>query len=132
MAKRFFIAVMLAVIGLFLVFVIFVAAPFLLKYDSAGNSDETREAWTWFASEMEAAPSCLTPDGVREIAAKRDWLVETHDDFPWCIDRSGLTGWISVTTEPALAFSTDDENRTYFGFDANGCSADWSYSIDCD
>jgi len=128
MLKRVLLGTLLISIALFAALWIYVAYIWIPDFSfGTGVSQERIDNENWLDTQVEK-PACTTPDGLRAIAASRDWLVETHEDFSWCIDRDDLTGWLSVTVEPALFLSTEDENRRYFGFDAQGCSVDWSYS----
>ena len=126
MLKRMLLWALGLTIAAFLVLIAYVVVYVTWTFDSSGNSDARREAAIWFQNET-AQHTCLTQDALRGIAAKRDWLVESHDEFHWCISRDDLTDWTSVTIEPPLLLSTVDENRRYFGFDAQGCSAEWAY-----
>lgn len=127
MLKRVVIGALLLSIAVVLGFVIYVAFALRSLNFGSGPSEARIEADAWLASEV-AGHTCMTQDDLRAIAAKRDWIVETHDNFVWCHSRPDLTNWTSVTIEPPLMMSTQDENRRYFGFDTQGCSADWSYS----
>ena len=130
MLKRILIGTLLFAIVLFTALWSYVAYIWVPDFNFGSGISQTRidnENWLY---EQVNAQTCTTSDDVRAIAAQRDWLVETHDGINWCINKEGLSGWISVTVEPAHFMSTEDENRRYFGFDAQGCSVDWSYG-DC-
>lgn len=122
--KRVLIWTLGLTVAAFLALIAFAAIFLTFEFDSTGTSDERRAANVWLSNEI-AQFTCLTPDNVRNIAAKKGWLVETHNDFPWIIDRTDLSGWMSIRVEPPLLFSNEDENRRYFGFDAQGCSQPW-------
>ncbi|WP_131801555.1 hypothetical protein [Cognatiyoonia koreensis] len=125
MLRKVLIGILLVCCGLFALFFLFVTLVPLGTWQF--DDSERIAAESAFYEEL-SAHSCLTAADIRSAAAQRDWLVQEHQTFDWCISESGLQDWMSVTIEPAFMMSTEDENRRYFGFDANGCSVDWSYS----
>ena len=125
MLKRIVIGTLLGAIALFLALWIYVAYIWVPDFNlGTGISQARIDNENWLYTQVDAK-TCTTPDDLRAIAAQRDWLVETHDAFNWCIDIAGLGNWMSITVEPAHFMSTEDENRRYFGFDAQGCSVAW-------
>ena len=90
------------------------------------SSDAHREARREF---MAALPEsdCLVADEISDVAEEWGWETREEAGFGWCVAPVGLARWLRVTVEPALPFSTVDENAAFFAFDAAGCSVPWHY-----
>ena len=90
------------------------------------SSDAHGEARREF---MAALPEsdCLVADEISDVAEEWGWETREETGFGWCVAPVGVARWLRVTVEPALPFSTADENAAFFAFDAAGCSVPWRY-----
>ncbi|MBU2981789.1 hypothetical protein KO498_08165 [Lentibacter algarum] len=73
------------------------------------------------------ADGCVTSGQVTALAKQFEWQVAPQPEFLWCHKPVNIQAWLRVTVEPALPFSTEDENAAFFAFDAQGCSLNWDY-----
>lgn len=76
-----------------------------------------------------AYEGCVPRAAVIAAAEARGWPWEDREQRFCHAPR--LEAWIAVEVEPALPFSTQDENTAFIGFDGEGCMAQWDYTA-CD
>ncbi len=72
--------------------------------------------------------ACLEVEDVRHVAEARNWDLRDEPAFHWCVAPDNVHSWLRVAVEPALPFSTEDENAAIFAFDAKGCAIAWEYA----
>lgn len=119
-------AITLALICIALVGLYIHAANTLdLSFDNA-TAAHTKARKAFLADLPDIA--CLRPPDIAAMAQARGWDTWPEPDFNWCVTPDTVAGWLRVTIEPGLPFSTDDENAQIFAFDENGCAVDWSYA----
>ncbi|KRS13148.1 hypothetical protein XM53_08355 [Roseovarius atlanticus] len=71
---------------------------------------------------------CVRAADITGVARARGWNAVQEPHFDWCVTPDTVQTWLRVTVEPALPFSTEDENAQIFAFDNAGCAVDWSYA----
>jgi hypothetical protein len=76
------------------------------------SSDAHGEARREF---MAALPEsdCLVADEISDVAEEWGWETREETGFGWCVAPVGVARWLRVTVEPALPFSTADENAAF-------------------
>lgn len=97
-----------------------------LSDDRLSDVEQSAMAARAFAQSL-PQQGCVTAQDIVAQAQARGWAHGTREDFDYCVAPSGLRNWHWVEVQPALLMSTDEENRLYFGFDAQGCSLSWDY-----
>ena len=122
MRKRWVLLVALVIAGL----AVWGCQQRFSDWEASGNQAHAA-AYKAFMADL-PSEGCVTPEHVSTLAQQRGWAVRVEPEFHWCHKPTGIGAWLRVAVEPALPFSTDDENAAFFAFDAAGCSVEWSYS----
>ena len=97
-----------------------------IDVDFSTGTEAPVEARAAFFADL-AYEVCVRPETVHAVADARGWLAVARPEVTWC-HAPAMARWIEVQIEPALPFSTDAENATFIGFDAEGCMARWTHT----